>query len=96
MEAKELAVEKLTNQCRDYDRKYEHLRSEYEQIKDAYSESPTISNYNNLNTVHSMLIKCSDDLYDIQSRLIEAYWSYFGIRHWQFRLNKDKKKLKRA
>jgi len=96
MEAKELAVEELTNQCRDLDRKYEQLRSEYEQIKDAYSESPTISNYNNLNNVHGMLIKCSGELYDIQSRLIEAYWSYFGIRHWQFRLNKDKKKLKRA
>ena len=96
MEAKELAVEKLTNQCRDFDRKYEQLRSEYERIKVAYSESPTISNYENLNTVHGQLIRCSDDLSAIQNRLIEAYWSYFGVRHWQFRLNKDKKKLERA
>jgi len=96
MEAKKLAVEKLTNQCRDLDRKYEQLRSEYEHIKDAYSKSPTISNYKNLNNVHAQLIRCSDDLSVIQNRLIEAYWSYFGVRHWQFRLNKDKKKLERA
>lgn len=96
MEAKELAVEKLTNQCRDLDRKYEQLRSEYEQVKDAYAESPTISNYNNLNAVHGQLIRCSDELSVIQSRLIEAYWSYFGVRHWQFRLNKDRKKQRRA
>lgn len=96
MDAKELAVERLTNECRDLDRKFEQLRSAYEQIKVAYSESPTISNYNNLSTVHGKLIQCSDDLCDIQTRLIEAYWSYFGVRHWQFRLNKDRKKLKRA
>ena len=96
MEAKELAVEELTHQCRDLDRKHEQLRSEYEKLKDAYSESPTISNYNNLNNVHGMLIRCSDDLSDIQSRLIEAYWSYFGIRHWQFRVNKDRKTFERA
>jgi hypothetical protein len=96
MEAKELAVETLTNQCRDLDRKYEKLRSEYEQVKEVYSVNPTISNYKNLNTVHGQLIRCSNNLSAIQNRLIEAYWSYFGVRHWQFRLNKDKKKLERA
>lgn len=93
MENKELVVENLTKQCRNLDRKYELLRSDYERVKDVYADNPTFTNYRKLHAIHSKLIRCSDELCDFQSRLIDAYWAYFGIRHWQFRLRKDKKKL---
>ncbi|HBE43049.1 MAG TPA: hypothetical protein DDW27_17960 [Bacteroidales bacterium] len=96
MESKEIVVEKLTNLCRDLDRKYERLRVDYENIKDEYAGSPTFTNHRRLHAVHSRLIKCSEELSESQNRLIEAYWSYFGVKHWQFRLNGDKKPMVRA
>jgi hypothetical protein len=96
MESRELAIEKFTNQYRNLNRKYDRFRTEYEKIKDVYYESPTFTNYRKLHAIHSKLIRCSDELSESQTRLIEAYWSFFGIRHWQFRLNKEKGKLARA
>lgn len=96
MESKEIAVEKLTSQCRDLDKKYDRLRADYEYIKDLYAESPTIENYKKLHAVHTELINCTDELSESQNRLIEAYWSYFGVKHWQFRPGRDKNNLVRA
>jgi len=96
MELKEAAVEKLTCKCRDLDRRYEQLRVDYEHIKDLYVIKPTFENHRKLHAIHSKLIRCSDELSESQARLIEAYWSYFGVKHWQFRAGKDKKRLARA
>jgi len=96
MESKEIAVEKLTSQCRDLDRKYDLLRADYEYIKEIYAESPTIENHKKLHAVHTKLIECSDELSEFQNRLIEAYWSYFGVKHWQFRLERNNNNLVRA
>ena len=96
MELKEATVEKLTCQCRDLDRRYEQLRVDYEHIKDLYATSPTLENHSKLHSIHSKLLQCSDELSVSQNKLIEAYWSYFGVRHWQFRSGKEKKRLFRA
>ncbi|HOF21686.1 MAG TPA: hypothetical protein PLO24_10550 [Bacteroidales bacterium] len=96
MELKELTVEKLTDQCRDLDRKYELLRAEYEQSKDLYSAMPSFENHEKLHDVHDRLIRCLEELSDSQNKLIEAYWSYFGVRHWQFKAIKDGSGIMRA
>ncbi len=96
MELKEATVKKLTCQCRDMERRYEKLRIDYEQIKDLYATKPTLENHKKLHSVHSKMILCSEELSESQNRLIEAYWSYFGVKHWQFRLRREKKRMARA
>ncbi len=96
MELKEVTVERLTSQCRDLDRKYELLRVDYEQIKDLYSSMPSLENHKKLHVIHSRLIQCLEELSDSQNKLIEAYWSYFGVRHWQFRSVKPGSGIMRA
>ncbi len=96
MELKESTVEKLTCQCRDLERRYEEFRLDYELIKDLYATKPTLENHKKLHAVHSKLILCSEELSESQNRLIEAYWSFFGVRHWQFRPGREKKGMARA
>lgn len=96
MELKEATVEKLTCQCRDLERRYEQFRIEYEQIKDLYATKPTLENHRKLHEIHRMLIMCSEELSELQNKLIEAYWSYFGVKHWQFKSGKERKRLARA
>ncbi|NLA48886.1 MAG: hypothetical protein GX876_05415 [Bacteroidales bacterium] len=96
MELKEVTVERLTSQCRDLGKKYELLRVDYEQIKDLYSSKPSFENHKKLHAIHSMLIQCLEELSDSQNKLIEAYWSYFGVRHWQFRSVRTESGIMRA
>ena len=96
MELKEVTVERLTSQCRDLDRKYELLRVDYEQIKDLYSAKPSFKNHEKLHAIHSKLIQCLEELSDSQNKLIEAYWSYFGVKHWQFKSAKAGSGIMRA
>jgi len=86
MEIKENSVETLTNECKDLNLRYDRLRVDYEEFKNVYTGNPTFTNYRKLHAVHNKLIKCSEELCSSQSRLIDAYWASFGIKHWQFHL----------
>ena len=84
MEKKEKAVERLTKECKDLNLMYERLHAEYEEFKNVYTGNPTFTNYRKLHAFHNKLIKYSKELCSSQSKLIDAYWISFGIKHWQF------------
>lgn len=92
METKEKAVRSLKIECRNLDQRYKSLHTDYEERKKEYARNPTFTNYRKLHAIHSKLIKCSDELYHSQDRLIDAYWITLGIKHWQFRADKGESK----
>ena len=84
MGTKEITVEKLTTECKYLRLRYEMLHTDYEAFKNVYAGNPTFTNYRKLHAIHNKLIKCSEELCNSQSRLIDAYWISFGLKHWQF------------
>jgi molecular chaperone GrpE (heat shock protein) len=84
METKEKTVRKLTTEYKDLSQRYEMLHADYEEFKNVYTGNPTFTNYRKLHAIHNKLIKCSKELCNSQSRLIDAYWISFGLKHWQF------------
>ena len=84
METKEKAVERLTLEYKDLNLRYMRLHSDYEEFRNVYVGKPTFTNYKKLHAIHYKLIKCSKELCNSQTKLIDAYWVLFGIKHWQF------------
>lgn len=89
METKEKAVRSLKMECKNLDLRYKRFHNDYEEYKKEYARNPTFTNYRKLHAIHSKLIKCSDELCHSQDRLIDAYWIFLGVKHWQLRADKS-------